>query len=118
MKNKIDRITANILRRVGTSVIIRKRKRKHDTELTGRPTLTRKKISRKLLGRKLTAKHREGIAKAMCKAWEIRSPTGKNHLVYNLKAWCLKKGLNYNCMVGVSTGRQKQHRGFTCKRLD
>ena len=122
--NAIEKITTEILQRVEVITLkpikIHSKKRKRATELTGRhSTLTRKKIARSLTGRTLDEKHREAISQAMCQGWEVTSPTGKNHLVYNLKAFCLEKGLNYSAMVNASTGRLKQHRGgWTCKRAD
>jgi len=122
--NTIDEITTEILQRIEIKnlkpIKIHSKKKKRAVELTGRHyVLTRKKISRSLTGRTLSDEHKKAISQAMSQAWEIRSPIGKRHLVYNLKAFCLKKGLNYSAMVNVSTGILKQHRGgWSCKRAD
>jgi len=122
--NAIDKITSEILQHVEAVTLkpikTHSKKKKRAVELTGRHyVLTRKKISRSLTGRTLSDEHKEAISQAMSQAWQVTSPTGKNHLVYNLKAFCLKKGLNYSAMVNVSTGILKQHRGgWTCKRAD
>jgi len=107
--NAIDKITSEILQHVEAVTLkpikTHSKKKKRAVELTGRHyVLTRKKISRSLTGRTLSDEHKEAISQAMSQAWQVTSPTGKNHLVYNLKAFCLKKGLNYSAMVNVSTG--------------
>ena len=116
--NKIDEITTKVLQSIKLKP--RSKKKKRDVELTGvLSALTRRKISRSLTGRTLSEEHRESISSAMCQVWCVISPTGKNQQVYNLKAFCLNKGLNYSAMVNVATGRLKQHRGgWRCRRAD
>ena len=115
--NAIDQITSEILQNVSGTVKIKKKRKERAIEFTGRPALTRRKISRKLSGRTLSDETKKSISLAMCQVWQVTSPTGKKHLVYNLKEFCLERRLNYSAMINVATGRLKQHRGgWICKR--
>ncbi|MBW4668426.1 MAG: hypothetical protein KME60_13610 [Cyanomargarita calcarea GSE-NOS-MK-12-04C] len=43
---------------------------------------------------------------------------GEHHEIYNLNAFCRKHGLSQSAMHSVTTGKYKQHKGWTCKYLD
>ena len=51
--------------------------------------------------------------KSHAKQYTLKSPCGDHQTIYNLKEFCLIKGLTYVCMHGVVSGRQKSHKGWT-----
>lgn len=123
--NAIEKITEEILQRIQrisviTSMPAKGKKTKRVVKLSGRHSLlSRKKIAKTLTGRKLDEIHKKAISQAMSQQWQVTSPAMKTHVVFNLKAFCWEKGLNYSAMVNVAGGRLKQHQGgWTCKRIE
>lgn len=54
----------------------------------------------------------------MSKNWLITHPSGVVEQISNLKDFSSKNGLNHARMTDVANGRQRTHRGFSCKRLE
>lgn len=50
--------------------------------------------------------------------WIVTTPEGKTLEVSNLKKFCRENNLLPNKMCEVGKGKWKQHRGYTCKRLE
>lgn len=48
--------------------------------------------------------------------WLATSPTGEQHTVRNLKAFCEENGLGYDSMKLVARGVQETHRGWKCAK--
>lgn len=53
----------------------------------------------------------------MSKSWIIIHPTGQEELIVNLNEFCQKHDLNPGRMKEVADGRQKFHKGYSCKRI-
>lgn len=54
----------------------------------------------------------------MSKDWLITHPSGVVEQISNLKAFSAQHGLNHARMFDVANGRQKTHKGFSCKRVE
>jgi hypothetical protein len=50
--------------------------------------------------------------------WIVTTPNGETLEVSNLKKFCRENNLLPNKMCLVGKGIHKQHRGYTCKRLE
>jgi len=50
--------------------------------------------------------------------WIVTTPEGETLEVSNLKKFCRENNLLPNKMCEVGKGKWKQHRGYTCKRLE
>jgi len=50
--------------------------------------------------------------------WIVTAPNGETLEVSNLKKFCRENNLLPNKMCEVGKGKWKQHRGYTCKRLE
>lgn len=50
--------------------------------------------------------------------WIVTTPKGKTLEVSNLKKFCRENNLLPNKMCEVGKGKWKQHRGYTCERLE
>ena len=50
--------------------------------------------------------------------WIVTTPGGETLEVSNLKKFCRENNLLPNKMCEVGKGKWKQHRGYTCKRLE
>lgn len=50
--------------------------------------------------------------------WIVTTPNGETLEVSNLKKFCRENNLLPNKMCEVGKGKWKQHRGYTCKRLE
>ncbi|NDJ20973.1 GIY-YIG nuclease family protein [Nostoc sp. B(2019)] len=48
----------------------------------------------------------------------VTEPSGKQHGIYNLNAFCREHRLSQSTMQNVATGKYKQHKGWNCKYLD
>lgn len=64
-------------------------------------------------GKKLPGTGKRGAENPMAKTFVISSPTGKIEKTNCLKEYCDTNALNYSCMIKVSQGKNKQHRGYT-----
>lgn len=61
---------------------------------------------------------REKMSIIRSKQWLITDPNGTIYKIKNLSDFCKEHKLDDANMVGVSKGRYKQYRGWTCKKLD
>lgn len=52
------------------------------------------------------------------KMWIITTPNGETLEICNLKKFCKENNLLPNKMCEVGKGKWKQHRGYSCRRLD
>ena len=50
--------------------------------------------------------------------WIVTTPNGETLEISNLKKFCRENNLLPNKMCEVGKGKWKQHRGYTCKRLE
>lgn len=75
-----------------------------------------------MVGKKQTDFQKQQVAIAAKKThsrnWIVTTPKGEQIQIYGLKDFCQNNDLNYDCMLFTSTGRTKQHKGFTCRRLE
>lgn len=60
-------------------------------------------------------KQKEKIANSLSKEWLITFPNGKQIKIKNLTKFCKENGLFQSNMIKVSQGKQKHHKGFTCR---
>ena len=56
---------------------------------------------------------RKSISLANQKMWSLTNPEGIVTQIINLKQFCADNDLNYNCMKGLTSNKQKQHKGWT-----
>lgn len=66
-----------------------------------------------LKGKKRPECAMKGINNPMAKTFVIKSPTGDEIIVDDLKDFCHNNDLSYACMIQVSCGKNKQHKGYT-----
>jgi group I intron endonuclease len=52
------------------------------------------------------------------RAYVVTDPSGSEHVVRGLPRFCAEHGLSYDCMFLVAAGKQRNHRGWTCRRFD
>lgn len=52
------------------------------------------------------------------KRWEVTTPDGAILQITNLKKFCRENNLLPNKMCEVGKGKWKQHRGYSCKKLN
>lgn len=83
---------------------------------------TKRKISNSLkgvvpwnVGIPNNPKQKEKISNSLAKTWLITYPDGTKETIKNLKKFCNEKGLFQSCMILVSQGKQKNHKGFICR---
>ena len=50
--------------------------------------------------------------------WEVTNPLGVSFQIKNLQRFCRDNQLSISCMRDVSSGRQTNHRGWKCRRVD
>ena len=50
--------------------------------------------------------------------WEIVTPNGEELIISNLAKYCRENGLDKSKMCLVSKGKYRQHKGYTCKKLE
>lgn len=55
----------------------------------------------------------ENISFTSSKEWEFKSPSGVIESFKSLRAFCIKNGLTESSMRMVSSGKRKQHKGWT-----
>ena len=57
------------------------------------------------------------ISNKLSKLWEIVYPDGTVQHIKNMDKFCKENNLFKSNMYKVSYGKQKHHRGFTCKKV-
>lgn len=71
-------------------------------------------------GKKLSEKTKRKISESnsvsSSKYWIIIHPDGREEIVFNMKKFCLDRGLTVQGMYAVSMGKQKHHKGYRCVR--
>ena len=72
---------------------------------------TKQKISKTLIGRKLSKEHKHNLSKPY-PAFIHKETREIIPMGVNLEALCRKLGLNSNCMRDTIKGRQKSHKGW------
>lgn len=60
----------------------------------------------------------KGAASKCAKEYVATDPSGKEHHVKGLKAFCIENGLLQGEMTNVVSGRAKTHRGWRCRRKE
>lgn len=55
---------------------------------------------------------------ASTNTWQLTTPTGEIIVLRNLCKFCRENGLCATCMCDVAKGKYKQHKGWTCIKLD
>jgi group I intron endonuclease len=50
--------------------------------------------------------------------YEVTAPNGEKTTVKNLARYCRENGLIYMSMTQTANGYQKQHRGYTCRKIN
>ena len=85
---------------------------------------TKNKISRTLkgtipwnIGISNTEEQKEKISNALSKEWLITYPNGIQIKIKNMDKFCKENGLFKSNMYKVSYGKQKHHKGFTCRQI-
>ena len=84
---------------------------------------TRKKMSYSQLHRNkstykpISDNQKKIIVDTNSRKWFIYKPDGDTITIKNLENFCRDNNLNVGCMRSVDKGRQKQHKGYICKRL-
>lgn len=63
-------------------------------------------------------KARLAIQKANSKDWEVTSPLGVMFMVTNMKQFCREQNLDPGTMSQVARGKQANHKGWTCRKLE
>lgn len=63
-------------------------------------------------GKKYPGSGRSGSLNSQAKQFTILTPTGEVDITNCLKTYCEAHSLTYACMVKVSQGKNKQHRGY------
>ena len=58
---------------------------------------------------------KQKISNTLSKEWIIIYPDGKEMLIRNLTKFCNENNLFQSNMIKVSQGKQKHHKGFTCR---
>ena len=51
------------------------------------------------------------------KEYIITYPNGKEVKIKGLKKFCLKNNLRADCFHSLMIGKQKQHKGFKCRKI-
>jgi hypothetical protein len=64
-------------------------------------------------GKKFPGTGKSGSKNSQAKVFTIRRPTGEIDVTDCLRTYCETANLSYACMVQVSRGKNKQHRGYT-----
>ena len=64
-----------------------------------------------------TTKQKDKISEKLSKLWEVVYPNGKIIRIKNMDKFCKENGLFKSNMYKVAYGKQKHHKGFTCKQL-
>lgn len=82
--------------------------RKHSAE-------TRKKIGDKHRGKSTSIITQKAQLEAVCKPWIVIDPNGVEQLIVNLEKFCRDNGLVAVCMSNVAHGKQRKHKGWTCR---
>ena len=62
-------------------------------------------------------KPKPGVSAAQSLTWVLTTPTGEELIITNLTKFCKQNGLTQPCMIAVAKGKQKQHRGWLCRKL-
>jgi hypothetical protein len=68
-------------------------------------------------GKHNSAEHNKAISDKISKNWEIVYPDGTIIEVKNMDKFCKENGLFKSNMYKVSCGKQKHHKGFTCRQI-
>jgi hypothetical protein len=63
-------------------------------------------------------KMRESKKGKLEKLWKIINPNGEEFIIFGLRQFCRKTGLDQGNMINVSRGKSKHHKGWKCVRLD
>lgn len=79
---------------------------------------TRQKISnamkgnKNFYGKKCSPEHRQKLAEAKAREWQVQTPQGEVVNVVNLRAFCLENNLHPSAMSRVMNGKSPHHKGF------
>ena len=68
-------------------------------------------------GKHNSTEHNKAISDKISKKWEIVYPDGTIIEVKNMDKFCKENGLFKSNMYKVSYGKQKHHKGFTCRQI-
>ena len=69
------------------------------------------------LGKTRSEETRAQVAERKAAAWEVTPPDGVVIIIRNMKKFCREHGLTYPMMSAVAAGREKSHKGYTCKKI-
>lgn len=69
-------------------------------------------------GYKHTKEHKKYIANKLSKEWLITDLHDKQYTIKNLQKFCRENKLSQSSMVLVSQGKQNNHKGWKCIKLD
>jgi hypothetical protein len=64
-----------------------------------------------------TNQQKQKISEKLSKTWEIVYPDGRVTQIQNMDKFCKQNGLFKSNMYKVAYGKQKHHRGFSCKEV-
>lgn len=75
-------------------------------------------LSKKRIGFSQTEYQKKKVRETMESAWVVTPPNGQPMNIVNLNKFCRENGLDQGNMVKVSKGLSKQHKGYTCYKID
>ena len=57
------------------------------------------------------------VVEAKAKYYLVKLPCGQRVVVYNMRQFCIKNGLQNSCMTQLSKGQRKQHKKHKCELI-
>ena len=66
----------------------------------------------------LSDEHKLRISHSLRAKWVLVDPKGRLHRTGNLKSFCRKHRLSYDCLSKVARGLHQTHQGWICRKID
>lgn len=77
-----------------------------------------RELGRKKKGTKLSPEQIEQMRHCFSKTYTVTNPDGETTTIVNMNDFCRKNKLDRSNMQRVLQGKQKQYKGWTCKRIE
>lgn len=85
-------------------------KQKQSERMRGKPSPN--------LGKSMSEEQKQKLSEIRRKCYIVTNPEGIEFEVIGLTQFCAENNLNTECMFQIANGRQKQHKGWKCRKAE